>query len=86
MGERTIRRLPYWYLGREGHDSGSGPVQTSRQKDTYIFGLDEVDDLIGAIFAASDINPAFVGSSYSHTELPEWYKQHNAHIMNDLFR
>jgi hypothetical protein len=62
------------------------PVQTSRQKDTYIFGLDEVDDLIAAIFAASDINPAFVGSSYPHTELPEWYKRHNAHIMSDLFR
>ena len=61
------------------------PVQTSSQKDTYVFGLDEVDDLIAAIFTASDINPAFVGSGYSHTELPEWYKRHNAHIMNDLF-
>jgi len=62
------------------------PVQTSSQKDTYVFSLDEADDLIAAIFAASDINPAFVGSGYSHTELPEWYKRYNAHIMNDLFR
>ena len=62
------------------------PVQTSAKRDTYIFGLDEVDDLIAAILAASAINPGFVGSSYSHTELPEWYKRHNAHIMKDLFR
>lgn len=61
------------------------PVQTSGEKDTYVFSLDEVDELIAAIFAASDINPAAVGSGYSHTELPEWYKRHNAYIMNDLF-
>jgi hypothetical protein len=61
------------------------PVQTSREKDTYVFSLDEVDELIAAIFAASDINPAAVRSGYSHTELPEWYKRHNAYIMNDLF-
>ena len=61
------------------------PVQTSRGKDTYVFSLDEVDELVAAIFAASDINPAAVRSGYSHTELPEWYKRHNAYIMNDLF-
>ena len=61
------------------------PVQTSKGKDTYVFSLDEVDELIAAIFAASDINPAAVRSGYSHTELPEWYKRHNAYIMNDLF-
>jgi hypothetical protein len=61
------------------------PVQTSREKDTYVFSLDEVDELIAAIFAASDINPAAVRSGYSHTEFPEWYKRHNAYIMNDLF-
>ena len=61
-------------------------VQSSGQKDTYVLSLDEVDDLIAAIFAASGINPAFVGSGYSHTNLPEWYKKHNAHIMKDLFR
>jgi hypothetical protein len=63
----------------------TAPVQTSGQKDTYILGLDEVDDLIAAMFTASGINPAFVGISYSHTELPEWYKTHNKHIMNNLF-
>ncbi len=61
------------------------PVQTSRGKDIYAFSLDEVDELIAAIFAASDINPAAVRSGSPHTELPEWYKRHNAYIMNDLF-
>jgi hypothetical protein len=61
------------------------PVQTSRGKDIYVFSLDEVDELIAAIFAASGINPAAVRSGCSHTELPEWYKRHNAYIMNDLF-
>jgi hypothetical protein len=61
------------------------PVRTSGQKDTYTLGLDEVDDLISAMFAASQINPAFVGTGYSHTELREWYERDNRHIMINLF-
>jgi len=61
------------------------PIQTSGQKDTYTLGLNEVDDLISAMFVASGINPGFVGVGYSHTELREWYKKDNRHIMNDLF-
>jgi len=61
------------------------PVRTSKTRDIYVFGLHEIDDLFTAMFAASGINPPFVGMSYAHTELREWYARHNQHIMPDLF-
>lgn len=61
------------------------PAQTSRPTDGYVLGLDEVDDLITAMFGASGINPPFVGKRYAHTVLPEWYERDNQHIMHDLF-
>ena len=60
------------------------PVQTSRSKDIYVLGLDEVDDLITAIFVAGGINPRAVGAHYAHTELSEWYERYNKHVMSDL--
>jgi len=41
--------------------------------------------LIAAIFEASNINPAYVGTGYSHTELREWYERENKHVIDDLF-
>jgi hypothetical protein len=61
------------------------PAQTSRSTDIYVLGLDEVDDLITAMFQASRINPPFVGNRYAHTALREWYQRDNQHIMSDLF-
>jgi hypothetical protein len=61
------------------------PAQTSRSKDIYLLGLDEVDDLITAIFGASRINPRAVGGHYAHTALGEWYEKDNQHVMPDLF-
>jgi len=61
------------------------PAQTFGHEDTYVFGLDEVDDLITAMFAASRINPAFVGKRYAYTILRQWYERDNQHIMHDLF-
>jgi hypothetical protein len=61
------------------------PVQTSKTRDIYIFGLHEMDDLFTAMFAASSINPPFVGMGYAQTALREWYARHNQHIMPDLF-
>jgi hypothetical protein len=53
--------------------------------DVYVLGWDEVDDLITAIFAASGINPKFVGAGYSHSAVREWYERDNKHVMEDLF-
>jgi len=61
------------------------PAQTSRPTDLYVFGLQEVDDLITAMFQASRINPPFVGNRYAHTALREWYERDNQHIMRNLF-
>jgi hypothetical protein len=61
------------------------PGRTSRPTDIYVLGLEGVDDLITAMFQASGINPPFVGKSYAHTALREWYERDNQHIMRDLF-
>ena len=61
------------------------PASSSRPTDLYVLGWDDVDALITAIFAASEINPKFVGTGYSHTELREWYERENKHMMDDLF-
>jgi hypothetical protein len=60
-------------------------AQTSGPTDVYVLGLDEVDNLITAMFQASGINPPFVGNRYAHTALREWYERDNQHIMRDLF-
>ena len=60
-------------------------ARTSKTRDIYVFGLHEMDDLFSAMFAASSINPPFVGTGYAHTALREWYARHNQHIMPDLF-
>jgi hypothetical protein len=60
-------------------------TQTSRPTDVYVLGLDEVDNLITAMFQASGINPPFVGTGYTHTELREWYENDNKCVMPDLF-
>jgi hypothetical protein len=61
------------------------PAQPSQPTDAYVFGLDEVDELITTMFAASDINPPFVGTGYGGTVLRDWYERDNQHIMHDLF-
>jgi hypothetical protein len=61
------------------------PAQASRSKDIYVLGLDEVDDLITAMFGASRINPPAVGGHYAHTAVSEWYEKENQHAMPDLF-
>jgi hypothetical protein len=61
------------------------PAQASTSKDIYLLGLDEVDDLITAMFGASRINPPAVGGYYEHTALSEWYEKYNQHVMSELF-
>jgi len=61
------------------------PAQAASSTDSYVLGLDEVDDLITAIFGASGINPRAVGAFYRHTALDEWYEKDNQHVMSDLF-
>jgi hypothetical protein len=61
------------------------PAPTSRPTDLYVLGWDELDELVTAMFAASEINPKFAGTGYSHTDLREWYQRENKHIMDDLF-
>ena len=60
-------------------------VRSSKTRKIYVFGLHEIDDLFTAMFAASSINPPFVGGRYAHTTLPEWYATENQHMMPDLF-
>lgn len=61
------------------------PARSSKTRDIYVFGLHELDDLFTAMFAASSINPPFVGTRYAHTALREWYAMDNQHVMPDLF-
>ena len=61
------------------------PARSSETRDVYVFGLDEVDDLFTAMFAASDINPPSIGTWYAPTAVPEWYAKDNHHVMPDLF-
>jgi len=61
------------------------PVRTSKTRDIYVFGLHEMDDLFTAMFAASSVNPPFVGMGYAQTAVREWYARHNQHMMPDLF-
>jgi hypothetical protein len=62
-------------------------ARSSKTRDIYVFGLHEMDDLFTAMFAAniSSINPPFIGMSYAHAALREWYARNNQHIMPDLF-
>jgi hypothetical protein len=54
-------------------------------RDTYDFGLHEVDDLFAAMIAASSLNPTFIGSRHRHkTQLREWYLQDNQHVIPDI--
>src|SRR6266571_1803468 len=48
-------------------------VRSSKKRKVYDFGLHEIDDLFTAMFAASSINPSFVGGGYTHTALPRLY-------------
>jgi len=60
-------------------------VRSSKKRKVYDFGLHEIDDLFTAMFAASSINPSFVGGGYTRAALPELYATENQHMMPDLF-
>ena len=61
------------------------PSPSSETRDVYVFGLEEMDDLFTAMFAASSINPPSIGTWYAPTAIPEWYAKYNYHVMPDLF-
>jgi hypothetical protein len=54
-------------------------------RDTYDFGLHEVDDLFATMIVASSLNPTFIGSRHRHkTQLREWYLRENQHVIPDI--
>jgi hypothetical protein len=62
------------------------PISTGASTgDNYTLVLDDIDELITSMIAASNINPAAVGSWYGPTEVPAWYARENNHLTPGLF-
>src|SRR6266496_6115166 len=86
MGGCAIRWLPRCYrLSCQEHRNGTSRCPQLQETKVYDFGLHEIDDLFTAMFAASSINPSFVGGGYTRTALPELYATENQHMMPDRF-
>jgi hypothetical protein len=69
-----------------GLERGYLSASSVTKANTYDFGLREVDELYATLIEASNLNPAFLGSSHRHDPpLREWYERENRHVMPDLF-
>jgi hypothetical protein len=66
-----------------------GPHETwsDEPQDEYVLVLEDIDELVTAMVAASGINPSFLGERHRlKSDLREWYAKDNVHPMADVFR